>query len=308
MPNIWTHIIYGEKLAKETAFQLSSSKEKAYYYLGCQGPDPFYYHSFWPWIKEKPVTQLGNDFHTKDCGSILIDMIQFGGNHPEDRLLKAYIMGFVSHHLLDRNTHPYIIFRSGREDNKHQQLETIIDTILVERFHGLKTWKVPVYKEIYSDKKLHQPIIDMMDYIVKKYFPQRAEKMPNGYLNKSYLDTIKALRILFDPLGWKHKLLPKWAEPLSHKKVSSETDYLNLKEAAWSHPAFREEKSSESFLQLLETAETEGISIFNQINDYWKHPDNNHLTRLHDSLGNLSYETGKDCSIPNRDYYCEPIV
>src|SRR5699024_11273193 len=76
----------------------------------------------------------------------LIDLIQVA--KQRDKQMKAYVFGFITHHLLDRSTHPYIHYRAGYEGSKHQKLEVQIDTLMMEKYHRLKTWKAASYKEI----------------------------------------------------------------------------------------------------------------------------------------------------------------
>src|SRR5699024_11620976 len=74
---------------------------------------------------------------TKHCGPFLIDLIQVA--KQRDKQMKAYVFGFITHHLLDRSTHPYIHYRAGYEGSKHQKLEVQIDTLMMEKYHRLKT-------------------------------------------------------------------------------------------------------------------------------------------------------------------------
>ena len=306
MPNVWTHIIFGEKVANEVGYDISEDV-KPYFRLGAQGPDPFFYHNFWPW-KKKPVTEIGEKIHYEQCGSFLMKMIDYAREHPNDKKLQAYIIGFLTHHILDRNTHPYIIYRSGNEGNKHQKLEIIIDTLLMKQLHEVDTWKTPVYKEIFIGKKLYEPIGDMLSHLIDSFFPKTAGKMPNNYIEQAYRDMINALKILYDPNGWKNKFLKEHISPFSYQKQVDDRDYLNLEGTTWLHPTIETEQYNQTFFQLLDQAEDEGMTILTTTQKYWNHGDKNTYQSLKEKLGNLSYDTGKDCTLSLINLHFEPIL
>lgn len=66
MPNIWTHILFCEDMADSIKDPNPFSKNEAYMKLGAQGPDPFFYYRFWPWIKEERVHDIGTAFNLYD--------------------------------------------------------------------------------------------------------------------------------------------------------------------------------------------------------------------------------------------------
>ncbi|MBM6616834.1 zinc dependent phospholipase C family protein [Bacillus suaedaesalsae] len=306
MPNVWTHILFGEKVAKAAGLEVFARDYKPFYQLGTQGPDPFFYHNFFPW-QSKPVGVIGSKIHYEKCGSFLSKMIQYGLLN-KDRKLQAYIAGFVTHHLLDRHTHPYINYRSGNEGNRHQRLEIIIDTLLMKRWKNIDTYKMQVHKEIYVGKTLYDPISHMLTELIEDTFPTEAREMPAGYVNQSYQHMVRALQILHDPYGWKNRLLKNKVSPFSYQKYVDEKDYLNEKETRWLHPTDEQEASVESFLTLFEKAEKEGYQILSLIKEYWTTGENQLLSQLEEKIGNISYDTGKDCSLGLENKYFEPIL
>ncbi|MFZ3591105.1 zinc dependent phospholipase C family protein [Bacillus sp. DJP31] len=307
MPNVWTHILFGEKVAEQAGLRDIIEDVKPYFQLGTQGPDPFFYHNFWPW-RAKPVTEIGLKIHYEQCGLFLMQMIDYGYKHKNHTKLTAYILGFVTHHLLDRNTHPYIIYRSGNEGNRHQKLEIIIDTVLMRRWRNVDTYKLPVYKEIYIGPTLYEPIEQMLSELIKETFPEEEKKMPESYVNHSYQHMIKALKVLHDPTGWKNKVLKERISSFSYQKKLEEKDYLNENSTKWLHPTNNQEHSAESFLTLFNKAEKEGVQILSLICDYWKTGNQEVYNLLKGKIGNLSYDTGKDCTLEIENVYFEPIV
>ncbi|WP_226038000.1 zinc dependent phospholipase C family protein [Aquibacillus saliphilus] len=305
MPNIWTHILFCEELLDTIDAPASYKQQEAYLNLGAQGPDPFFYHNFWPWMKNKKVNNIGTLLHTKKCGDFLMNLITDAANGDDQT--KAYVFGFITHHILDRNTHPYIHYRAGYSGNKHQKLEVIIDTLLMDQFRNLKTWKAPVYKEIDSGRKLHSSIHTLLHENISKQFPDALEGVPKNYILDSYKDMKLALRVLFDPYGWKNLLFAPLVSSFSHQPVKKDIDFLNNQQSTWYHPATNESKKS-SFLQLYEAGRAEGIEIMSEVVSFLEKPSPQKKERLRILIGDISYDTGEPLEFNYMNLYCAPIV
>ncbi|WP_010170758.1 zinc dependent phospholipase C family protein [Bacillus coahuilensis] len=305
MPNVWTHIVFAEKLLHSFPSHSFDPKAQAYYRFGSQGPDPFFYHSFLPWQKSS-VSTIGLAIHYNNCGPFLLDMIKKGRfmKHEET---KAYILGFITHHLLDRQTHPYIIYRSGEEGYKHQLLETTIDTIMVKRERNLDTWTSPAYKQIDLGAELHEEVEELLAGLISTHHPTK-ESLPTHYIKESYKDMKKAFKLFHDPMGLKNKLLFGYITPFSYREKFPEQDYLNVNKTPWLHPTNNQESSTKSFIELYEEALEVGKEVFKRVFLYWETENEEHLEELKEIIGNVSYDTGKDASIREELKYFEPIV
>src|SRR5699024_1884955 len=213
---------------------------------------------------------------------------------------------FVTHHILDRNAHPYIHYRAGYEGNKHQKLQVMIDTLMMEKYHHLKTWKANVSNEINVGSKLDKSIVDLLHRTIDNHYPE-CSMDSNGYIQKAYRDMKLALKLLADPYGWKHALLKQLVSPYSHQPIKDSVDYLNLEHTIWYHPATNE-PCTKSFVDLYNQAWTEGIEIMSEVIAYWntrEHTSKEHLSEL---IGNISYDTGKPLELNLENKYSEPIV
>ncbi|MGV3489143.1 MAG: zinc dependent phospholipase C family protein [Tuberibacillus sp.] len=308
MPNIWTHIDFAEETTKDLEWMPRNALERAYLRLGAQGPDPFFYYRFWPWIKEKQAVEVGDRIHNESCGPFLLDLIQSVLDAPDNRLLKAYVLGFITHHLLDRNAHPYINYRSGNEGRKHQELELTIDTIWMEERRQLITWRTPVYKEIDVGPELDPSIEAVMENTIAKHFPDLAGKMPAGYVDEAYRDMVKAQKVLSKFAGRKSRWLPQDIGALVFKPVDKNIDYLNRNKKEWIDPTNAHVKYTESFDDLFENAKKEAHGLLPLIIDYWNTGSDLLWKNIMALLGNISYSTGKDCSLGLVNKFFEPIL
>ncbi|WP_330948558.1 zinc dependent phospholipase C family protein [Virgibacillus sp. MG-45] len=305
MPNIWTHMLFCEDVIDT----IGNSPDPYFKYdsmlkLGAQGPDPFFYYNFWPWIKNEPVHEIGMQLHSNHCGPFLLDLITSA--KAMDKEVRAYVFGFITHHILDRNTHPYINYRAGYNSNNHQRLEVIIDTIMMEKYHNLKTWKTPVYKEINVGTRLNASIVELLHETIQKHYPDIA-KSSSSYIQKAYRDMKLALKLLSDPYGWKNALLKSLVSAYSHQPVKNQVDYLNLAHTAWKHPATGE-ISTESFIDLYEKGRAEAIEIMTAVLLYWDSEKDIELDKIKALIGNISYDTGKPIELALENKYSEPIV
>ncbi len=305
MPNIWTHILFCEEVVDAIGSKIRPfSQHENYMRLGAQGPDPFFYYNFWPWIKEEPVHDVGMALHTSNCGTFLLDMIEAAKESGSE--IKAFVIGFITHHILDRNTHPYIHYRAGYEGNNHQRLEIQIDTLMMEKFQNIKTWRTPVFKEIDIGRKLNPKITDLLFRLINKHYPS-LKRTDDSYINKAYRDMLLALKILADPTGIKNKLLGSLISAYSHQPIKDDVDYLNEKKTTWYHPATKE-PSDKSFIELYQESRLEGIDIVTEVLKYWENGAEYSKEKLERLIGDISYDTGKPLHLKLENKYSDPIV
>ncbi|WP_026905644.1 zinc dependent phospholipase C family protein [Paucisalibacillus globulus] len=303
MPNIWTHMLFCEDVIDAIGSPKSIPRQSYILNLGAQGPDPFFYYNFWPWMKDNPVNRIGNRIHTENCGEFLMYLIDEVKDKSDE--MKSYVFGYVTHHILDRNTHPYIHYRAGYEGNNHSKLEIIIDTLMMERYKNLKTWKTPVYKEIHLNQTVKNEIANLLHQTIKKHFPE-IEKDSSKYIIKAFNDMKLALKLLADPNGWKNRLLPTTVSSFSHQPIVDHKDYLNLEHSTWLHPATRE-PSKKSFIDLYEQARIQSIDIMKKVIGYWRN-DGTVRDELIEIIGDISYDTGLPLERNMQNQFCEPIL
>ncbi|UOQ46514.1 zinc dependent phospholipase C family protein [Halobacillus salinarum] len=304
LPNVWTHCLFAEDLCRELKENHLVETSSGALNFGAQGPDPFFYHNFWPFKADQGVSEIGMKLHTEKCGPFLLDMIENGKNAKNQQ--QAFILGYISHHMLDRNTHPYIHYHSGYEGNKHQELEVIIDTCMLERLRGLKSWKNPVYQKLSLQDSSHS-ILSMLRSLILSHFPGLDSRLNGDYIKKSYQDMRLAQRILFDPVGWKNRLLGSFVSSYSHQPLKDRKDYLNDTKRTWKHSATLQE-SNQSFIELYEKAFSETAALWRSILNYWQTSSKVIHASITDHLGDISYDTGLPLREEKVNQFSEPIV
>lgn len=315
MPNIWTHNLFGEQIARQqgSAEILDDPALRALFRLGCQGPDFLFYHRFLPWQGKSKLNRLGSLMHQTHCGPVLVAMAEAARNgraKPSDPLA-VYVLGFLMHHVLDRNMHPFVFCKSGFRKWDHQRYEVILDTLVVRKFLGLETWRTPVWKEIDCGARLPDEVVLMLDRIAAKHYPEFRGQISAGEWNEAYRDMIRAQRLFHDPYGIKRALTFGRIEPLVYKRRNADLDYLNESRAEWRHPAVPEETSRASFWDLWELALEDGRRVWSAAAAYMfaepGAPAAAEREELRRVLGNRSYEHGKPCDLGLEIRHAEPV-
>lgn len=304
MPNAWTHILFVDDLCERIHRKDLLLTSSIPLHIGAQGPDPFFYHRFLPFLPKGSGELLGMQLHTERCGPFLINMIQRG--KQEKNSLQAFILGFVSHHYLDRVTHPYVHYHAGYKGNKHQELEVAIDTVMLDRFRNIKTWKEPLHKEIRPHTYLTK-ITELLTNLIVDHYPEWPKDHTIKLVRQSYKDMYHAQRILFDPWYWKNKWLGRYVSSFSHQPLQSNRDYLNESKNTWYHSATKE-ASSETFLELYESAVRQGADLIEDILQYWSTPSWHLLDSIKTKVDDISYDTGRPLQEKRINSYSSPIV
>ncbi|WP_082234735.1 zinc dependent phospholipase C family protein [Halobacillus massiliensis] len=302
MPNIWTHIIFAEDLCRNLGRDDIIDTSSRFFYMGAQGPDPLFYYNFWPKLSDKGVPELGTRMHTENCGAFLLQLIMEGKTLKNQS--QAYILGFVSHHILDRNTHPYVHYRAGYKDNDHQKLEVAIDTLMLEKYRNIEPWSEQVHLKIRLTKPERKHISSWLLPLIANHYP--VNELPKEYLSGSFRDITIAQSIFYDPYGWKKNLIGAYISPYSHRPIEDPVDYLNENKTEWRHPATNEPHYT-SFQELYKDSLKEAAPLMEEILSYWSSPSTDGWEKIKCLVKNDSYDTGKPLALKLKNVYADPI-
>lgn len=319
MPNLWTHILFGQQILKEIdqANLLDGSEhQRQLFHFACQGPDFLLYHNFFPWKKDKQVAHVGEVMHNEHCGLFILTLLKYMDKHKQDNQITdpliIYALGFISHYVLDRHVHPYVYYQSGYAPWQHQRFEVFMDTLIVDKLKGIETWKTPSWKQIYLGKELPKEVVTMLEQVFKQVYPHLQTVMHEKAWQQAYRHMYQAHWLFHDPLGWKRKITLGQIDPLVYKREVPDVDILNETNRRWSHPSAEEETFTYSVWDLWEMALVNATEIFQLVLE-WTALDQEEekeeiYASLKASLGDYSYDSGKPCgeNFPLR--FAEPII
>jgi len=323
MPNIWTHLIFGQQVLKKTGETklIADPSNKRLFNMGCQGPDFLFYHHFLPWKKGKTLNRLGSAMHAHSCGPVIMDMLEAvaglpaGRDNPDPAVV--YALGFVLHHTLDRNMHPYVFSRSGFRKWDHQRFEVMIDTLVVRSKLRLETWNTQVWKEIDTGGAFPEPIVDAFEQVAACHYPELAPHIAREDWNQANRDMVRAQRLFHDPTGIRRILTFGRIEPLVYKKEVPPLDVLNVKRRPWLDPVDGHTKHNDSFDDMWDRAMRESTAIVKAVLKWLRSAQRGgaddklqasgareEAARL---IGSRSYETGLPCELGAAIAYSDPI-
>ncbi len=313
MPDIWTHILCGNKsiasIKNEELYQ-QIMKRKNIFKLGTQGPDIFYYYKFWLGMNEKGERVLGRLMHTSSTGEFLINCLKYLKTLSDENSyfeILSYVLGFISHYSLDSIAHPYIYCYALSEGNKkglnyvsrscHKKLEVIIDNIYLYSNHELDFGVIQPFEAIDVGVYIPGSINDCLREQIKKIYNYEIK---SNIIDNAYRDMKLGLKLLYDPVNIKLraikfvekilKIPDKYSCAFYPIVADRSIDYMNTAHREWNNPYKEQDTSRESFNDLLNRAVLESrqkilasVDFLNdEINEY----------ELKCFFPNISYLTG----------------
>jgi hypothetical protein len=307
MPNIWAHIQFGREAAREAAkesalptFPENPEWMRAFQF-GCQGPDFLFYHHFLPWQSSTALNRLGSQMHNVRCGPFLLSLLDEARKTEISSPVFAFAFGFLLHHVLDRNFHPFVFSRSGFRKWDHQRYETAMDAVIMHRRAQLSTAEVPVAPEVDTGGRLPGGFSEAFLAIVRQHYPVLGAQITAAELDEAAADMVRAQRLFFDPAGWKGRLLFGQLEPFSPPRRLPRWDVLNDARKPWVDPTDRTVFHTDSADELWEKALSDARELISAL-ALWLQAANQadadqYRTVLAERIGNRSYETGLDCGV-----------
>jgi hypothetical protein len=289
MPSQILHILFGEDVIAEiyrrigARFGIVADKAlekirqtyKNSFALGCQGPDIFYHNQM-----TRPVAlEYGTLLHRRGYGVFTSVLLKMGlPDPPPDAgdikasrrkkgisALGAYALGFMTHAILDRFCHPYIIYKSGwvvRKDPEtrkfagtHAFFERILDVLMLERLRGMEisSWDQECILAAICDN----PPLGLKELLAKALvsaFPERAgrdfklsQRMDNAFRDcAAFYRLTDPRKTTFRAAGgaWSGRGALCYVYP---ENFPLHIDYLNLGRESWFYPAADGEEDRRSF-------------------------------------------------------------
>ncbi|MBW7455811.1 zinc dependent phospholipase C family protein [Paenibacillus sepulcri] len=328
MPNVWTHFIFGQKVLESIGEEalIASPSRKRMFNMGCQGPDFLFYHHFLPWQQEKLMNLLGNEMHNRHCGPVIMDLLDAVSTQSaedagyDDALV--YALGFVLHHILDCNMHPYVFSRSGFRKWDHQRFEVMMDTLIVRKLLSIETWNTPVWREIDNEGQLPDIIVDAFEQVAAVHYPELAPHIRRHNWTSAMRDMIRAQRLFYDPTGIRTILTFRKIEPLVYKRNLPPLDILNESHRPWLDPTDGYRTKTDSIWDMWDHAMEEAKQITATVIQWLREVQRMTKQPQHDDglfqscplreetaalIGSRSYETGLPCDSGASILHADPI-
>ena len=263
--------------SRQDFMQKCLEQAKTSFNLGCQGADFLFYNLLNP--LDGPM--LAKKMHKKKLEESILQAARFGKNKSFPQLL-AYLSGFITHILVDRDLHPFILARSP-DYTTHKRLENELDVFLVQHFLGLDLQEINTFEQIEFAGEIPGEITDFFQELsARVYNNPRGEKA----LKYSY-SYFKLLQAMLNNPG----SLRRAAVKVANFIIPYDLDTLVY--GAGGNMLWLEEKRR--FLNHYQQATIRGSQILNFIGDYWLGANSDEALKLF--LANLDFTAPEEAEI-----------
>ena len=254
-------------------------RNRRFWVFGSQGPDFFLHNQ-----RRKPSGLIyGKLLHTSGYGSFTANLIEVARKSGAgiDSKLGVYILGFASHAVLDRFTHPFINYHSGwvdrtrpetiRYHNCHAFLERIIDVMLLKILEKKSIEEYDFLGRVELGSEIPASVLDAVIFAIEATYPEYVgHDAISLRVENAYRDTIGFYEYTnpTNPDNFRHAAERDGGGgnparrflALFHPRGLPLLDYLNAGHETWTHPGDPKEQHTESLIDLIEIAETAAIS------------------------------------------------
>ncbi|MDR2746898.1 MAG: zinc dependent phospholipase C family protein [Treponema sp.] len=276
MPSQILHTLFGEDvitamyrslaprfgLAADKALEKIRGPYRTAFALGCQGPDIFYHSQ-----GRRPVgLEYGTLLHRRGAGVFTAGLLKMGLPDPppdeEDirrgrrekgiNALGVYALGFMTHAILDRAAHPYIIYKSGY----HAFFERIIDVLMLRelRKEEAASWD----QEAVLARACEEPPLGLKELLARALtlaFPERAGRDGKlmARIDNTFADCARFYRLTSPrrtSIDGGERVDRAVLELVYPEKLEDDIDFLNLKKEPWYYPAGNSGEDRRSFPEL----------------------------------------------------------
>jgi hypothetical protein len=239
MPSQILHTLFGEDVIAGLCAPIDAAY-RGIFALGCQGPDIFYHNR-----RTRPgALEYGALLHRRNYGVFCASLLA-GSSLLAMNAITAYARGFLTHAVLDRWCHPYIVYKSNGSD--HAFFERIIDVLMLRELRQgeLTSWDQELLVRACEDPP--EGLLQRIAQALIAAFPEkaRADHQLAGRIGNAFLDSARYYR-LSDPAQTRMFTGGDTAgqPPMSRRYLSlvfpenlpADIDFLNMRKEPWYYP------------------------------------------------------------------------
>ena len=287
MPSHIAHYVFARELT-ERAFGNGGSalleEFDSFLALGAQGPDIFLHNRH----RRPAGLNYGIILHRKNAGLFCAAIVR---HHRQESIFSpegAYLLGCISHVVLDRILHPYINYRAGWVEPKqpetyeyrvnHPFLERIIDVALLRSQLDMTVDDLDFASVISCETSAALRILHLVRRALRAATRRGSrDLLLSRRLRNAYLDAMSYYRhtntIDFETarreLTIADEQLPFWLGIYHPPSLPEDIDFMNAEHLTWRHPCSGETYSSESVYDLYERALPHGQMLFTAAIEAW---------------------------------------
>lgn len=273
MPALMTHHLFGEEsMERLPEGVVSSDEERAAFLMANQGPDPFFFRV--RSLAGGDCHKLGQVMHRSRM-SRQFEALRDGVTHlqrHDANLGRAFVLGLLSHYVLDRNAHPFVYSQQwgiqaqdpDLEDagsQVHAVIESDLDVLMVQaKRDGATVAEYPPAGELVTTGRIDRVAGALISFCALSVYgleigsDEYGGAVSDMQLAYRLIEPVGSARS--DAIGRVERLFNGWSllTSLAHRVTTEPpSDAGNLAHREWKDP-FTGEASHESFPEVFERA------------------------------------------------------
>ncbi len=228
MPNICAHLIFGKHVAEAVNKPLSSLGQE--YFLGCLGPDWYFYDRLPPTPFTRNQKKHGNALHALDSDVFFTALRQ-----AADDSMRPFLYGMLTHIALDSTMHPYVEFE--HVGNAHSRFEGVIDSVIFK-----ETQDVFPYKQVFLAKADARPL----DALLSRVSKDLLDADVSGAYKRGIRKFRRLVPLMYDPHNTRYRFMRRLERLIKKPGVVSDLligpdhedvdDCMNVSRKHWVSP------------------------------------------------------------------------
>lgn len=262
MPYNFTHALVGLTALKQSNEAVATliSAHMGEFLVGTMGPDPYFGDSMPRPLFAACRVDMAEKLHVLDARTLFSTMLPLAGSNDA---LRAYVLGFLCHFLLDTTAHPYIEARFF--GSAHTPAEIQMDLMMTSR---VQSPGVPARPHVFYHTDQLRALDGLHAALANALFSDHTP----GIFARGFRKWILINAITYDPNNYKRKFfgrIERWFHAegkITNFLVSRHPDpddRLNLSHATWRAPWDEANARNESFVDLFDHACAEAPAILN---------------------------------------------
>lgn len=251
MPYILAHTFFGYE-ALEALGKDPESFSPAFY-LGCCGPDPYFFYHPLHNLLHKGSPDLGHFIHGLPGDKLFAAMLP-----AIDKTEQEFLWGMVCHLCLDAAAHPYITSRTRGMD--HSRMEVEIDMQLYATAGSCTL--APTLRQKGAD-------LDRLDLYMARTVEKLIGRQTLGKYRSAARTYLTLQHMSYDPSGSKRRIVSLLEAPFTRRGtlsgfmmtpgVEDTRDAMNRSHTPWRSPRQPELLRRESFTELFDQGLMEAV-------------------------------------------------
>jgi hypothetical protein len=310
LPACITHLLAARaalrKIESEELHQLIAENFHAYIW-GSQGPDLLMHGGYFPWHKISNLVLIGGRMHKELIDETFDEFYKYAKNTKSKHdfeILLAYVLGYITHHSVDKIFHPYVYdtigcmskrFKRMTESILHYKVEENIDVALLEWLYHETPLQFTAYNLLMYHEEICLPIAHMYHHVLDTRF---GRKVPPKEIMNAFKDMRFLQKSLFDPYGiictivsFLQNLTGNDVQLsyMTHRsRLDNKFDYCNFNHRIW-HNAYDPTFSSrEDIFQLFDRSCQDAVE---KIDTFYRYLQENR-NDLNGLFENISFNSG----------------